>query len=270
MINSIEVYRTAIAAALEAGQAILEIYHRDFDIEYKEDESPLTQADKKANEIISKKLSKTQLPILSEEGRSILFEERKNWKKFWMVDPLDGTKEFIKKNDEFTVNIALIKGQYPSMGVIYVPVLDILYYGLESIGSYKLESARVTIDHKDSLDDIIKKSVALPLPATSRNFTIVASRSHMSNETEKYIKKLVKEKGKPNLISRGSSLKLCMIAEGHADIYPRFAPTSEWDTAAGQAIVECSGGSVTRIDEKETIKYNKKDLLNPWFIAKRE
>jgi 3'(2'), 5'-bisphosphate nucleotidase len=259
----------AIAAALEAGSAIIEIYKGSFTIEQKEDNSPLTTADKKSHSIINAALEKTGIPVLSEEGRHIPFAERKNWDRFWLIDPLDGTKEFIKRNDEFTVNIALVEGQKPIMGIIYVPVLDELYFASKDIGSFKITEAKIKIKENYCIEDLVSIAKKLPLKINTSSFVIVASRSHMSEETQAYIEKTSHDKPKVELISRGSSLKICMVAEGVADVYPRFAPTSEWDTAAGHAIALFSGAQVTQINEKEPLIYNKNDLLNPWFIVKR-
>lgn len=256
----------AISASIEAGIEILKIYHTDFQIEYKADESPLTTADKKANEVIMSYLSKTGIPVLSEEGRSIPYKERKNWNELWIVDPLDGTKEFIKKNDEFTVNIALVVDGIPVIGVIYIPVLDELYFGDLSMGAYKLESASLRFD----LQDVLCNTVKLPVSEPKSYYGVVASRSHLSVETVNFIDEIKKTHEMIRVISIGSSIKLCLIAEGIADIYPRFAPTSEWDIAAGHAIVKASGGKVLQaVNSNKELVYNKEDLLNPWFIARR-
>ena len=232
----------AIRAALTAGKDILEIYNdpkADFAIERKADNSPLTIADKRANERITGLLSETTIPILSEEGKHLDYDVRREWKTLWIVDPLDGTKEFIKRNGEFTVNIALVENGVPVMGVIYVPV------------------ART------------EQADRLPLEqADTKGFVVVASRSHLSPETEEYIQRLRKEYGDIHLISCGSSLKICAVAEGSADIYPRFAPTMEWDTAAGHAIARAAGRNIYQTDGKTPLHYNKEDLLNPWFIVK--
>ncbi len=264
-----ELLKLAIRASIKAGKEILHIYRSDFDIETKDDDSPLTTADKSSNASIMEFLNTTDIPVLSEEGRNIPYSERKNWKQFWLIDPLDGTKEFIKKNDEFTVNIALIEGQSPVIGVIYVPVLDQLYFASTKIGSYKVEVASEKCGTSFNMEDLISSGQKLPQKQERKSYTIIASRSHMSTETEEYINKLSKEHSHIELISRGSSLKICMVAEGKADVYPRFAPTSEWDTAAGHAIAVFSGARLTKVDEKEALKYNKRDLLNPWFIVKR-
>ena len=189
-------------------------------------------------------------------------------KTLWVVDPLDGTKEFIKRNGEFTVNIALVENGIPVLGVIYVPVSRTLYFSEDSIGAYRIEG----IDARSaglSPDDLMEKADRLPLEqADTKGFVIVASRSHLSPETEEYIRKLESEYGHVNLISCGSSLKICRVAEGSADIYPRFAPTMEWDTAAGHAIVRASGKNIYLTDERTPLHYNKENLLNPWFIVK--
>ncbi len=262
-----ELIKVAIYASIKAGNAILKIYKTDFSFEKKIDNSPLTIADKKSHIIIRDELLSTNLPILSEEGIEIPFDKRKNWKRFWMVDPLDGTKEFIKRNDEFTVNIALIENNYPIGGVIFLPVLDVLYFAFDGIGSFKLKNVSKNYFPNIEILELINKSKKLPLKIKKETFTIIASRSHLSDETEDFIKKLKDKHRKVELISRGSSLKFCVIAEGTADIYPRHAPTMEWDTAAGQAIVEIAGGKVININQNR-IKYNKPNLLNPWFIVK--
>lgn len=252
-------------AALEAGRAILDIYNNAFEVEYKEDQSPLTEADKQAHKKIVSVLSSTEFPILSEEGRDIPYDERKVWDYFWMVDPLDGTKEFVKRNGEFTVNIALIHQQKAILGIIYVPVLDVLYLGAEGIGSFKLESFAKDFVHL-GLSSWLKEENSLP-KTYNRKYTVVGSRSHMSEETEDFINNRKKEVGEIEVMSVGSSLKLCMVAEGKADAYPRFAPTMEWDTAAGQAIVEAMGGKVINWKSKLPMLYNRENLLNDWFLV---
>ncbi|OQY03653.1 MAG: 3'(2'),5'-bisphosphate nucleotidase [Bacteroidetes bacterium 4572_117] len=259
---------TAICAAINAGQKILEIYNsNDFKIEYKEDDSPLTIADKAAHEIINNKLSLTDIPILSEEGSHQPYIERKNWEYLWVVDPLDGTKEFIKQNDEFTVNIALIHNQKTVLGVIYCPVFKTLYFNYLNGGSYLVKDIGFDYGCNKALKEVSEKKQKIPQDI-SRNYRVVASRSHLSEETKTFIEKL--KTGQPELetVSIGSSLKLCLLAEGKADIYPRFAPTMEWDTAAGHAIVKAAGGNVINNDTNKEVTYNKENLLNPWFIAK--
>lgn len=253
-----------IKAALKGGEEILEVYNSDFAIEHKDDKSPLTEADKRAHIAIVKMLEPTELPVLSEEGKHMDYSERKNWKQFWMVDPLDGTKEFIKRNGEFTVNIALIENGKATMGVIYVPVTKELYFSDEK--AYKLTIEKLTIDN---LQELISSAKQLPIPQTRTNYVVVGSRSHMSEETEAFINEQKAIYPKVDILSKGSSLKLCMVAEGSADSYPRFAPTMEWDTAAGQAIVLASGAQVINWDTKELMQYNKENLLNSWFLVKR-
>ena len=250
---------------LEAGKEILSIYDSDFAVEQKDDKSPLTAADKKAHLKIAEGLNTTDFPVLSEEGRTIPYDERKQWDYFWMVDPLDGTKEFVKRNGEFTVNIALIYRQKAILGVIYVPVKDQLYFGAEGVGAFKVKSFS-KIAEKSNVNDWMSSANQLP-KKINRPFTIVGSRSHMSPETEEFIDEKKKEKGEVDIVSVGSSLKLCMVAEGVADDYPRFAPTMEWDTAAGQAIVEAMGGKVINWKTKESMKYNRENLLNDWFLV---
>jgi 3'(2'), 5'-bisphosphate nucleotidase len=257
----------AIIASIKAGLEILKVYSTDFDVEYKEDESPLTIADKNANKIIVSYLNNTGIPVLSEEGRSIPYGERKNWKKLWIVDPLDGTKEFVKRNGEFTVNIALIKNNQPVMGIVYTPVPDILYFGDKNLGAFRLENASALIN---SFEDILISATKLPQNIQTSTYKIVASRSHLTQETKDFVEKIKEKHQHTEIVTRGSSLKICMIAEGSADIYPRFAPTMEWDTAAGHAIVLASGGRIVQAEKPEhELVYNKENLLNPWFIVKR-
>ena len=258
---------TAIKATIKAGQAIIEIYTDptiDFSVERKADNSPLTIADKAANKIIEELLQETGIPILSEEGKHTDYKIRKQWKRFWLVDPLDGTKEFIKKNDEFTVNIALIVDQKPVMGVIYIPVTQMLYIGNITEGAWKFKT-----DNKNTtFQEITKNGTKIPKDSKNDHYVIVGSRSHMSKETETYINKLAQEHGKIEMISSGSSIKICMVAEGKADEYPRFGPTMEWDTAAGHAIANAAGKTLWLSDFSNELIYNKENLLNPYFIVK--
>lgn len=255
----------AIEAAIEAAKEILEIYtSNDFEIEIKGDNSPLTKADKASHRVIVSFLEQTGIPILSEEGKIRPYEERKDWHQLWIVDPIDGTKEFIKRNGEFTVNIALVENQKTILGVILVPALGDLYFSTNTIGSFKI---KVDLGNYD-INKIIDKAQKLPLQRKDKTFTIVASRSHMSSETVAYVSKMREQHGEVNMISKGSSLKLCMVAEGQADCYPRFAPTMEWDTAAGQAICEHAGFEVIDWITKENMVYNRKELLNNWFLVR--
>lgn len=256
-----------IKAALEAGRAIMKIYDNTGDIEViqKADDSPLTRADQAANEVINSFLSQTDFPIISEENKQIPFEVRKNWESCWIVDPLDGTKEFIKRNGEFTVNIAFCKNGRPEFGVIYVPVTRELYYSDSNNGNaYKTV---VSEDHtlNGPLFQLSDKMSAADSPSTS--LKLVGSRSHMNPETEAFIHKMKDRYEDIEIVSKGSSLKFCMVAEGKAHVYPRFAPTMEWDTAAGSAIVESMGLKVTTGDTEEPLLYNKENLLNPYFLV---
>ena len=280
---------TSIQAAITAGAAILDVYRSpDFEVEEKTDKSPLTLADRRSHEVIVNYLAKFDIPILSEEGRDIPYPERNKWDTYWLIDPLDGTKEFIKKNGEFTVNIAMIRHNKPVAGVIYVPDRDTLYFASTGIGAYKADAHQITgllVEQEERPDqsagssdsgnvqrlkDIIGKSTSLPIDtSTNRPYTIAGSRSHATPELEAVVEKKRREHGEVEFISAGSSLKLCLVAEGRADIYPRTGPTMEWDTAAGQAVVECSGGKVYQYDTEEPLDYNKENLLNPWFVVVR-
>lgn len=279
--------KTALLAAIEAGQSILEIYNRDFNVRYKDDMSPITLADQRSHDIIVAHLSdqiNDKLPILSEEGRDIPFQERKEWVHFWLVDPLDGTKEFIKRNGEFTVNIALVHGARPVLGIICVPVKDTLYFAATDLGAYKSEKRDLLAIIKDNaikkesfgfVNAVIGCSTKLPYCSSHATFndshlTIVGSRSHPTKELEDFVEDMKKRHKSVEFISAGSSLKLCLVAEGKADIYPRLGPTMEWDTAAGQVIVEQAHGSVLNSETNEPLQYNKKDLLNPWFIVRKK
>ena len=251
MLNQIDI-QDIVTLAKEAGNAIMQVYKQDFEVEYKQDSSPLTLADKKANDIIEDGLNQLSVnfPILSEEGKEISYEDRKHWEYFWLVDPLDGTKEFVKKNDEFTVNIALIHKDTPILGVVYAPALDVCYWAKQGEGAFK-------------------DGQKLPLKmADQRNtYKIVASRSHMSDETQAFIDAIDTQKEK-ELISIGSSLKICLVAEGEADIYPRLGPTMEWDTGAAHAIVNESGGQLNDQKNNNVLKYNTSEkLLNNYFVV---
>jgi 3'(2'), 5'-bisphosphate nucleotidase len=262
---------TAARAALDAGKAVNDVYeNKDFEVETKEDETPLTLADRKSHEIISGYLDKTDYPVLSEEGKDIPYEERSEWEYFWLVDPLDGTKEFIKKNGEFTVNIALIHQGTPILGVVYAPYVRELYFGASQFGAYKVVGVDQDITAFHDLNELMKAGDILPLKSERKKMVVVASRSHMNDETQSYIDELMKKHGQADFVSKGSSLKICMVAEGSADVYPRFAPTMEWDTAAGHAVALASGYPVTHQDGTTPLEYNKKELRNPYFIVKSE
>lgn len=251
-----------IAIARAAGDAILKVYHNEngFETEKKADSSPVTEADLAAHHILLPALSALDpdIPVLSEESEVPGYEIRSGWQQYWIIDPLDGTKEFIKRNGEFTVNIALIdENGAPILGVVYVPVLDITYAGAKDIGAFK-----ITAKEESSIE--IKK-IADKLPGEPLN--VVASRSHGSEAVEDCVSKLEQRFKNVERQSMGSSLKLCLVAEGAADLYPRLAPTSEWDTAAAQAVVEAAGGTVVDTDLK-LLRYNtKSDILNPYFYV---
>ncbi|MDG2343150.1 MAG: 3'(2'),5'-bisphosphate nucleotidase CysQ [Flavobacteriales bacterium] len=247
-----ELLKTAIKAAKLGGEEIMKIYAQEFEVFNKEDNSPLTIADQNANKVIEKLLKETNIPILSEEGKHADYNERKNWKQLWIVDPLDGTKEFVKRNGEFTVNIALVENGVPVMGVIYVPVKNWLYYGYSN-GAFKT---------------VAEKTQELPIKTNRTSTVVVGSRSHPSVETAKYFEELKKKHGQIEIVSMGSSLKICLVAEGKADIYPRFAPTMEWDTAAGHAIVNFAGKKLIDVETNKEMIYNREQLRNNWFIVK--
>lgn len=262
MLNNINLQEIE-AVAKKAGKAIMKIYQRDFQIDYKDDKSPLTEADTKSNEIICEALEKLypEIPMLSEENKELAYEDRKDWEYYWCIDPIDGTKEFIKKNDEFTVNIALTHNDTPVLGVVYAPAIDKMYISKKGEGAF-LNGQR------------------LPLAQEDKVFTVVASKSHLSEETQTFVDDLRVKYPNLELNPKGSSLKLCMVAEGQADIYPRIALTMEWDTAAAHAIVLEAGKNVYQYDENisaldylknndklKPMVYNKENLLNPYFVV---
>lgn len=255
----------AIRAAIAAGMEIMKIYNRpeaDWEVEFKADHSPLTLADREAHATISRFLQATPYPVLSEEGAHADFAVRRDWKTLWVVDPLDGTKEFVKRNGEFTVNIALVEDRTPVLGVIYVPVSGVLYYGSATGGAFKAMADTERLEARNA--------IPMPLAAQPESgvYTVVASRSHLSPETEAYIEQLRREKGEVRMVQGGSSLKICYVAEGIAQQYPRLGPTMEWDTAAGHAIVKAAGGEMYDAATGTPVVYNKEDLHSPWFIVK--
>ena len=286
---------TAVRAAIDAGEAMLAIYSQDFEVETKADDSPLTAADKASHDIIMKALLETPYPVLSEESAEVAYDERSTWTRYWLVDPLDGTKEFIKKTGEFTVNLALIEDGIPVAGVVYVPVEGVLYWGqlaggMEH-GAWRCEGCRAK-----TLPEIEATASPCRVSGTpSPPLRVVASKSHCNDETRDFIAELEQLHGAVELVSRGSSLKLCMVAEGSADIYPRIAPTMEWDTAAAHAVAAAAGGGVYEYDSDLPVqayavpcargmehgderggalrpapcalRYNKENLLNPYFVV---
>ncbi len=283
--HSISFLPHLLSASQKAGDAIMDIYQSDFAVEEKDDRSPLTLADKRSHRIICdrlKAISDNTIPIVSEEGKTVPFHERTAWEYFWLVDPLDGTKEFIKRNDEFTVNIALICRNRPIFGIIYIPAKEICYFGAQGSGSYKLTDKNTISglracssaqEKRLAPEDILSCSSRLPLDKrvhmTAKKLTVIGSRSHASKETETFLNTLRVKHGELEWISAGSSLKFCLVAEGRADLYPRYGPTMEWDTAAGQVIVEQAGGNVVSIEDKLPLRYNKESLVNPSFIVQR-
>lgn len=260
--NNLEI---AVKASLVAGKAIMEVYDSVIEVEYKDDKSPLTLADKKANDIINTYLKPTNIPIISEENKQIDYDERKKWETCWIVDPVDGTKEFIKRNGEFTVNIALVKKGIPILGVIYVPAIKTIYFS----DVVTKKSYRSVLDqHLTTLEEVLDKAIDLqPKPINSNPIQVVGSRSHMSQETLDFVEELKQTGKKVEIVSKGSSLKFCLVAEGNANVYPRYAPTMEWDTAAGHAICNAVGVKVISKETNKPLLYNKKNLLNPWFLV---
>ncbi|MEL0008484.1 MAG: 3'(2'),5'-bisphosphate nucleotidase CysQ [Flammeovirgaceae bacterium] len=245
----------ALAAALEAGNEIMDVYNNTEDINYekKSDDSPLTIADKRSHNKIMSFLEETSINVISEESKSIEYNERRNWEEYWLVDPLDGTKEFIKKNGEFTVNIALIKNNKPHLGIVYCPTQKTLYYNDHEKNVYKKVGEDITtLNKRNSVNE------------SAEGLRVVVSRSHMSEETSEYVSKL----SEPKLISCGSSLKFLYIADDKADIYPRFGPTMEWDTGAAHSILNALDIQVINLETGRELSYNKENLLNPHFIIK--
>jgi 3'(2'), 5'-bisphosphate nucleotidase len=250
-------------AAIKAGSIIMEIYeNEEVIIRTKDDKSPVTQADIKSSDLICKILKTTGLPVITEEISAPDYETRKNWHSFWLVDPLDGTKEFIKHNGEFSVNIALIEKNIPVLGVIYIPAQKILYFGIKDLGNWKKEN----IDPVFDVLEIIKNEKPLECKQESGKPRIITSRSHLSEQTCHFIKKMEKKYGDVEIIKSGSAVKFCLIAEGKADIYPRFGPTMEWDTAAGHVFAMNSGIEVRTLNG-HTLLYNKPNLMNPDFVV---
>jgi len=265
-----ELLDTAILAALSAGQNVLEIYNgKDYGIEFKSDNTPVTLADKRSHKIILSFLEQTNIPVLSEEGASIDFDDRKNWEYYWCIDPIDGTKEFINRQDDFTINIALIKNHVPVLGVIYIPVFKDLYIAEAGFGAYKAEKMDIGLYENKGFAYLISNFKKLPFSRFDDTFVIAVSKSHQPSELLEYIDTLRKNHSKVRLEKRGSSLKFCLVAEGAVDMYPRVGRTMEWDTAAGQAIVTIAGGSVIDMHSENTMIYNKKSLANPDFIVRK-
>lgn len=257
MLENIDI-QEIIAVAKEAGAEIMKIYATDFEVVDKSDNSPLTQADRNANAVIVERLQAAypDIPMITEENKEVPYADRADWDWFWLIDPLDGTKEFIKRNGEFTVNIALVHKGKPVLGVIYVPVKEVTYYSVEGKGSHK-------IDADGNATQIRVKD------ADPNKLVLIGSRSHVSPEFEAYLEEKRAQYNEVDFVAAGSSLKLCLVAEGVADIYPRLGPTMEWDTGAGHAIALEAGASVKIFGEERELLYNKENLLNPFFIVER-
>lgn len=269
----------ALGAAVRAGAPILEVYRSELQVEYKADRSPLTLADTRSHAVIVQGLAGTGIPVLSEEGKDIPYAERGGWHRLWVVDPLDGTKEFVKRLGEFTVNIALVEDGRPTLGVVYVPVTDRLYFGVVGEGAWRVDDPNAVQSLREPAADAGPSALIARVRASARQlpldvsahvpFVIVGSRSHATVELQEFVEAKRRELGAVEFISAGSSLKYCLVAEGAADVYPRLGPTMEWDTAAGQAIVEAAGARLVRWDTGEPMTYNKPDLLNPWHVVHR-
>ncbi|MDR0560099.1 MAG: 3'(2'),5'-bisphosphate nucleotidase CysQ [Prevotellaceae bacterium] len=266
----VELFQSAFRAAITAGKRILEIYESDdFQVSMKSDNSPLSLADKDAHNIIKKCLVNSCIPVLSEEGRYLQFEERKSWDVLWIVDPLDGTRQFIQKRDEFTVNIAMITTGCPLFGVIYAPAIHDMYFGIKDVGSFKINACDANL-LSISFQDLMRLATKLPSHTkTDSTYTVLASYNHLNDKTQEYIDRLKKERRNVEVKKIGSSLKMCMLADGIGDVYARFTDTYEWDTAAAQSILENAGWNIVSLENSKPLVYNKESLLNPYFICEK-
>ncbi|MBQ8366760.1 MAG: 3'(2'),5'-bisphosphate nucleotidase CysQ [Alistipes sp.] len=259
-------------AAVRAGAAIMKIYKNsdDYDISLKSDHTPITIADRMAHDTIKEALGSTRIPILSEEGRSMLYDERKNWELFWLVDPLDGTVEFIKGNNEFTVNIALMENNICISAIVYVPYHHKIYIAERGRGAWVMEDVAPDAEAAFTYDDIHANIAPLPIPTAKHEvFRVAVSRSHQTPETHEHIATLRTDHPDLEIVEQGSSYKFCLLAEGSVDYYIRTTTTSEWDTAAGELILHEAGGSTYAYPTGEPLGYNKESLDNPWFVARR-
>lgn len=257
----------AIEASLAAGKVIMEVYDTAFNVELKEDNSPLTEADKQANDVINSFLIPTNIPVISEENKQTDYVIRKTWNTCWVVDPVDGTKEFVKRNGEFTVNIALVTNNKPVLGVIYMPATKTIYFA--NVDNQEAFKADLEF-HSVSVEKVLQLAKPLqPKTGDSKTVEVVGSRSHMNQDTLNFLESLKTQGKEVEIVSKGSSLKFCLVAEGKADLYPRFAPTMEWDTAAGQAICNAVGIKVISIETNKPLAYNKENLLNSYFLVSR-
>lgn len=274
MIDNIQAdffFESAFNAALRAGAGIMEIYNseQEFLVNLKSDNTPITEADRRSHETIKDYLSRTRIPLMSEEGRDLLYEERCGWDLYWLVDPLDGTLEFIKRTGEFTINIALMVNNRPTVGVVYVPTSGRIYFAIEGRGAWKRIGMTPNPNAQMNISEIMRGAEPLPQTDGANEPKVVAlSRSHISPDTHIVVDSLKEKFGKIEILTQGSSLKLCLVAEGLVDIYPRTTPTSEWDTAAGECILNEAGGSIRELEHNSTLNYNKPTLINPNFICK--
>lgn len=267
-MQNIKLIELAIQAAMLAGIEIMKVYQTDFEVYTKSDQSPVTQADLAASDIICKILAQTNIPIICEENPIEKWEIRKDWKQLWMIDPLDGTKDFIMRNGEFTVNIALIENNTPVGGVIYVPAIDSLYFGLEHIGAFFISKVSTTVDNF-SWKNLLVFAAQLPLLQSSTEYVIMASRSFLDKETENFIAKIISDTPNARMEQLGSSLKFLRVATGKAHLYPRLSQIHEWDIAAGDAIARAAGCSVIDYNTNKDIVYNSEFLQSPNFIVSK-
>jgi 3'(2'), 5'-bisphosphate nucleotidase len=277
-VKALDSYRknllsTAIKASLLAGNGVMQVYDSDFEVNLKGDRSPITDADRRSHRIIVERLGK-EIPLLSEEGSKTDYEERKNWYLYWLIDPLDGTKEFIKRNGEFTVNVALMERQHPVAGIVYLPAKEILFFGGRGFGAYRVSGSVLDRIGKSepgrALESALAAATSLPDPVSLQalgGIKVVQSISHVTEQEADFTGRLEDHFGPIEKTAAGSSLKFCLVAEGNADVYPRFGPTMEWDTAAGQCVAESSGCEVLNIEDLTPLGYNKQVLRNRAFVV---
>ncbi len=261
----------AYDAALRAGAAILDVYRRKeaYDVNLKRDQTPITEADRQAHKIIKEYLGRTHVPLLSEEGREMRFDERRDWDMFWLVDPLDGTKEFIKGNNEFTVNIALVVNNRPVVGIIYVPYYEKIYFCEKGHGSFVKENVPPDPQAKHTYEEVFAGAVGLPLRGCRNTpLRIAVSRSHKNAETMEHVERMKRAFPDAKTVEQGSSYKFCLLAEGTIDYYVRTSNTYEWDPAAGEIILSDTGGPTKSLPDLGKFAYNKESLLNPWFVCR--